>query len=221
MINLNARYFAAGSFYHIMTKSIAGYVIFREQKDFDRMRQLFVYYSYSDLPAKFSYYLKLKKTKKTKLKIDLSDNKKIVDIVAYCIMPTHIHLLLVPLKENSVSVYMKNLLNSYTRYFNTKYNRKGPLWQGRFKSVFVESNKYLLHLTRYIHLNPTTAGLVESPEDWEYSSYKEYIEKTALKISNYKPYLDIDSYSYKEFVLSRRDYQRELSQIKHLLFKNT
>ena len=70
---------------------------------------------------------------------------------------------------------MRRLLNSYTRYFNEKIKRKGPLWEGRFKKVLVNSDEQLLHLTRYVHLNPVSAGIVEKPEDWPCSSYREYI----------------------------------------------
>jgi len=66
--------------------------------------------------------------------------------------------------EEGISLYMKNLLNSYTRYFNTKTKRKGPLWQGRFKSVLIKMDEQL-YLTRYIHLNPTSEDLVEKTSE--------------------------------------------------------
>lgn len=112
---------------------------------------------------------------------------------------------------------MKNILDSYTRYFNIKNKRKGPLWQGRFKSVLVENDEQLLHLTRYIHLNPTSDGLVNFPEDWFYSSYNEYLKRSDDKICNYSEHIYIDPEKYKEFVESRENYQKQLNVIKHLL----
>jgi len=105
-------------------------------------------------------------------------------IVAYCLMPNHYHLV-VGVKQTSevletsevsdVSAGMMQLSVSYTKSINKRYQRSGVLFQGPFQAVHVDRNEYLLHLSRYIHLNPVTAGLVEMPEDWEFSSYREYI----------------------------------------------
>jgi len=64
---------------------------------------------------------------------------------------------------------------SYTKAINKRYARVGSLFQGRFKAILVDKNEYLLHLSRYIHLNPVTARLVKRAEDWEFSSYPEYL----------------------------------------------
>jgi putative transposase len=216
LMDSKKRVFAVGSFYHIMTKSIAGYQIFRFETDYERMLQIMQYYSYEDVPIRFSYYKRLKDDKHQKKAADFDKLDKLVDIISYCLMPTHIHLLLTPLKENGISLYMKNLLNSYTRYFNTRNNRKGPLWQSRFKDVIVENDEQLLHLTRYIHLNPTTSGFVDKPEDWKYSSYNEFIGENKKHICKFNDYLDIDPKIYKEFVESRIDEQKELAFIKSL-----
>jgi putative transposase len=133
-------------------------------------------------------------------------------------MPTHLHLILKQLKHNGISIFMNNILNSYTRYFNTKHKRKGPLWEARFKNILIEKDEYLLHLTRYIHLNPVTASLINKPEDWLASSYREYIEKNAEKICQYDDVLKTEPISYKQFVDDRISYQRELAKIKQYLF---
>ncbi len=205
-----------GSIYHVFTKSISGYRIFRYQKDFVRMIEMVKFYAHEKPPAKFSTYLSLKNKERFFEKY-LSDRDILIQIIAYCIMPTHIHFVLKQLKYSGISIFMKNILDSYTRYFNTKNKRKGPLWQGRFKSVLVDDDEQLLHLTRYIHLNPTSDDLVEKPEDWKYSSYREYLGQSKDGICNYSDYLKMDPNDYKDFVESRKDYQRELSMIKHLL----
>jgi putative transposase len=133
-------------------------------------------------------------------------------------MPTHIHFLLQQLVENGISIFMRNILDSYTRFFNIRHNRKGPLWEGRSKKVLAKTNEELLHFTRYIHLNPVTAYLVDKPEDWEASSYREYIGlEVEDRICNYEDVLEINPRTYKEFVEDRISYQRELAKIKHLL----
>jgi len=208
-----------GYLYHICTKSIAGYTVFRSGKDYSRMLAIMEYYSYEGVPMKFSTYLRLGEKNRGCVWGELKSKGPVVDIVAYCIMPTHLHLVLRQLKDGGISGYMKNLLNSYTRYFNTKNHRKGPLWQGRFKSILVRTNEQLLHLTRYIHLNSTSEGLVEKPEDWPYSSYSEYVGNNENSLCSFSKYLDVVPEAYREFVKSRLDYQKGLSKIKDLILE--
>mgnify|MGYP001149813190 CR=1 FL=1 len=102
----------------------------------------------------------------------------IMDVVAYCFMPTHYHFLTqvkMGREGTMVSNAMMRLSVSYTKAMNTRYDRVGSLFQGRFQSKRVTSNDYLLHLSRYIHLNPVLAGLVERAQQWEFSSYLDYI----------------------------------------------
>lgn len=208
-----------GYLYHIFTKSIAGYNIFRSEEDYSRMKEMIKYYSFDKPPIKFSTFQKIASTKNISLLKGSKSRNVMVDVIAYCIMPTHIHFILAQLTENGISQYMKNLLNSYTRYFNIKNKRKGPLWQGRFKSVLVETDEQLLHLTRYIHLNPTSENLVNRPEHWLYSSYNEYISNKKTSICNFSKYIEINPLSYKDFVESQQDYQRQLAEIKNLLLE--
>lgn len=206
--------------YHIVSKSIEKYRIFRNRKDYERMKELLKYYQVKNPPIKYSVYLEIKN--KTKISHEsLLENEKLVEIIAYCLMPTHIHLILKQIAENGISIYMGRVLNSYAKYFNIKYKRKGLLWESRFKSVEVETTEQLYHLTRYIHLNPVTAYLVEKPEDWHFSSYKEFTDKVNdnEKVCNFEEYLDIDKKEYRDFVISRIDYQRELDEIKRLLLE--
>ncbi|MDD5423002.1 MAG: transposase [Candidatus Omnitrophica bacterium] len=142
--------------------------------------------------------------------------KKIVDVIAYCIMPGHLHIAIQELKDNSVSTYTANVLNSYARYFNSKYNRKGPLWESRTKKVLVNTDEQLLYLTMYIHLNPVAAGLVKKPEDWPYSSYKEHIKQGCgnYGICNYSSLININPKAYRKYVESNIEYQKDLARQK-------
>ena len=97
-----------------------------------------------------------------------------VEIITYCLMPNHYHLL-VHLKTDDLSGLMQPFVLSYTKAINKRYERVGSLFQGRFKAIHIDRNEYLVHLSRYIHLNPVEAGLVRRPEDWEFSSYPEFI----------------------------------------------
>jgi len=94
---------------------------------------------------------------------------------AYVLMTNHYHLLLETPNAN-LSKIMHYLNSSYTAYINKKRDRSGHLFQGRFKAILIEKDNYLLELSRYIHLNPVKAGMVEKPQDYPHSSYKSYIE---------------------------------------------
>ncbi|MDH5769475.1 MAG: transposase [Nitrospirota bacterium] len=206
-----------GKVYHTFTKSIAGFEIFRNELDYQRMGSMLSYYKVENPPVKFSIFSDIK-NKEFFYQRHFYSKDNLVEIIAYCFMPTHIHLVLLQLKKDGISIFMSKVLNSYTRYFNIKNKRKGPLWEGRFKNVEVGTDEQLLHLTRYIHLNPVTANLVEDPRDWSFSSYKEYLGEKQLEenICNYSRLLDIVPQDYKKFVSSRKEYQRELAELKEL-----
>lgn len=162
----------------------------------------------------------LSKAKSTYIESSLLERNlsQIVSILAYCIMPDHYHLLVKLNTEYPLSKYVGNFENSFTKYFNKLHWRKGPLWQNRFRSVLISDNNTLLHVHRYIHLNPTTANLVTHPEDWELSSYKEYITNPkALTVNTEISIQSIEK--YKEFVANQIDYQRNLKRLKKELLE--
>ena len=96
-------------------------------------------------------------------------------IIAYCLMPSHYHLLVRP-EDDRFSRHMQRLSISYTKAINKRHGRVGALFQGHFRALHVDRTEYLVHLSRYIHLNPVEAGLVKQPEAWEFSSYREYVD---------------------------------------------
>lgn len=107
----------------------------------------------------------------------IQKNKKKFDVtlLTYCLMPNHFHFLMKQGKDGSIQEFMNAIQLGYAKYFNTKNQRVGPLFQGRFKAKIVETDEYLLELSAYIHRNPTSLGysLVKYP----YSSYREYVTK--------------------------------------------
>jgi putative transposase len=199
--------------YHVYSKSIAEYKIFNDDFEYSRMREVIEYYRIERPFASFSRF------KERNMQVKQLDTKRLVQVICYCIMPTHIHLVLKQLKDKGVSIFMSNVLNSYSRYFNIKHNRKGPLWESSFKKVLVESDAQLLHLTRYIHLNPVTAHIVDKPKNWKWSSYEEYISGNKEGMCKYDDVLDIKPGIYKEFVEDRISYQRELARIKNIMLE--
>ena len=91
-------------------------------------------------------------------------------VYAYCLMPNHYHLL-IEIVDKSLSSGMRLLNGIYSQRFNRNHKRVGHLFQGRFKSIIVDKDSYLLELSRYIVLNPVRAGIASRPEDWKWSSY--------------------------------------------------
>lgn len=139
-----------------------------------------------------------------------------IKVIAYCLMPNHYHLL-VYLMVDDLSSIMQSFALSYTKAFNVRYNRVGSLFQGPFEAKLVDTVEYLTHLSQYIHLNPTTAGLVSKAEEWEFSSYREYI---GLRHSSL-PWPDVvlsqfaDRRDYRAFVEAYVESDVEI--IRHLL----
>ena len=179
---------------------------------------MFKFYRHKSVPVKFSEYEELA-DRDLYYETRIMNLELMVEIIAYCLMPTHFHLILKQLLENGITIFLKNLLDSYTRYFNIKYDRKGPLWQGRFKSVLVDNNEYLMHLTRYIHLNPVVDELVEKPENWNYSSYREYVDPGPDGLCSFSSYITLQPEEYKKFVENHKEYLDSLKEINHLILE--
>lgn len=94
-----------------------------------------------------------------------------VDVHAYCLMTNHVHLLVTPAAEDSISRTMKDVGSRYAQYVNKRYRRTGTLWEGRHRSSLVQTERYLLTCYRYVELNPVRAGMVCRPEEYPWSSY--------------------------------------------------
>jgi len=209
--------------YHIYNRSINEMEIFTNNNEYRRFTDAIRFYQVEKPQIKFSDFMEQKSHRRGGISginwgTLFPEKERLVEIIAYCIMPTHFHLLLRQLRGGGIPIFINNLLNSYTRYFNTRYKRKGTLWEGRSKKVLLMSDEQLLHTTRYIHLNPVTAHLVNKPEEWLWSSYHEYLleasESENERICNYDSVLDIKPSAYKKFVEDGIIYQREMAKAK-------
>ena len=96
-------------------------------------------------------------------------------IHAYVLMDNHFHLLVTPETQDGLPQMMQAVGRAYVRYFNLRHQRSGTLWEGRYRSNLIESERYLLACMVYIDLNPVRAGRVEAPADWPWSSHRHYI----------------------------------------------
>jgi putative transposase len=105
--------------------------------------------------------------------LKLAKEKYPCKIYAFILMPNHIHLLLEPVQEDyNLANFMKHITQRYAQHVNKRYQRTGTLWEGRFKSSAISTDHYLLACSRYIEMNAVRAGIVELPEQYDFSSYK-------------------------------------------------
>jgi putative transposase len=141
-----ARAEVEGGLYHVITRG-------------NNRRQIF------NSPADYEKFLSLLAVQKNKLPFFL---------YAYCLMTNHVHLLL-ERQASAVDRIMHRLLTGYAHYYNRRHRRVGHLLQGRHKAILCQSERYLSELVRYIHLNPVRAGMVNQPEDYQYSSHRAYL----------------------------------------------
>ena len=153
----------SGEYYHVFNRGVAKQNVFSSDSDYRQAILSLDYYQYSNLPMKLSRYkqLTLEGQREVKSKIEDLDSK-LVQVVAFVLMPNHWHFLLKQIADEGVSQFIGQFCNSYTRYYNTRHSRVGHVFQGTFKSVHIESQEQLIHLSRYIHLNPYAASIIKS-----------------------------------------------------------
>jgi REP element-mobilizing transposase RayT len=98
-----------------------------------------------------------------------------LSVFAYCLMPNHFHMILFQRTPGAIPSFIKHVCDGYAKALNKTLHRKGHLFEGTYKMEPINSDEYLLHLSRYIHLNPVRASLVSRAEHWLFSSYRAYI----------------------------------------------
>lgn len=202
---------ATGEIYHIFNRGVAKMPIFSSKRDYNRLLETLYYYQFQNPKPQFSHLSRFKD-------FNFEKNKKIIEIICYCLMPNHYHLLIKQLENNGISEFIKKVFNSYTKYFNTKHNRVGPLLQGQFKAVRIGYDEQFIHVSRYIHLNPITSFLVKDLQDYPWSSYHDFIGLQKDKLCNNSSVMSSfkSPKKYEKFVLDQVKYGQSLEIIKHL-----
>lgn len=206
-------------YYHVYNRGAASQPTYSSKKDYERFFLALTYYRF-DVPFKLSHLLQIPQSDRKNVISGLEKSgHKDVDIAAFALMPNHFHILLQQKAGGGISRFMKKITDSYTRYFNTKHERVGSLFQGAFKTVHIETDEQLVHLSRYIHLNPLVSFIVRDEDFFSYpwSSLKYYVGGGASLV-NTKPVLAHfkNAQEYLKFVLDQADYGKKLERIKHL-----
>lgn len=211
--------FATGEIYHIYNRGVEKRSIV--QNDKDRFRFIHDMFEFNDkAPTLNAGYHHTTKTTPRRAR------KLLVEIFCFCIMPNHYHFLIKQKIDNGITLFMRKFGTGYTNYFNKKYQRVGPLFQGKFKAVLVKQEPHLLYLPHYIHLNPldlimpkwrtqqvqNTRKALAFLESYRWSSYLDYIN-----IRNFPSLTNRDlMLKYYDFkVRSATSYHDELKEWLH------
>ncbi|MBI3255953.1 MAG: transposase [Candidatus Andersenbacteria bacterium] len=216
-----AEILAPGETYHIYNRGVNKADIFVDDNDRQRFLDLLIYYLPQGEPSSFSFAIRnLSKQERQDIIQNRRTNpgKGLVDLLGYCLMGNHIHLLLRENSEKGIATYLQRVFTGYAKYFNTRHERTGPLFSGRFRAVRVIGDEQFLHVTRYIHLNPFVARMVKQVSDYKWSSLAEYVSDDGHYSYCHKELLQgmMPAKEYRKFVNDHADYAREFDRIKHL-----
>lgn len=172
--------------YHVYNRGVAKLPIFLRDADYFDFRAIMKYFLIGVPEPKVSDTFMSQRWRMQNKPVSFSADPAgngmfhdILNLLAYCLMPNHIHFLLHILKvsdtfSSPISEFMKRVSITYAHKFNHDNQRVGPIFQGRFKVKELDSDELVMHVCRYIHLNPAMAGLVQKPQQWQWSDLTEY-----------------------------------------------
>lgn len=188
------------SFYHVYSRGVNKERIFHDNDDYSVFLNL------------FKRYLGGKPVSDKKGREYLWLHNE-VELLAYCLMPNHVHILLYQHTQKAMTDLLKSVMITYSMYFNKKYQRVGPVFQSRFRASLIHRDDYLQHISRYIHLNP------RNYQEWEFSSLPYYLGKKSAEWIKPDRILELfDSvHEYKRFVDDYHEHKKVLDDVKHEL----
>src|SRR3990167_2483509 len=206
-----------GGYYHIYNRGVEKRKIFKDKQDYIVFLRFLKEYL---LPSKHPDLTKLHEIYPRRNPINCYQD---IQLLAFCLMPNHFHLFLKQKSEKGLQNFMRALSTSYVLYLNYKYNRVGPLFQGRYKAILIDNEAYYLHISRYIHNNPRDLLTKVSPlQDYSFSSYPDYLGlrktnwlNTKIILSSFKD-KKRGVNSYEEFV-NDFDQNQDLDDIQDII----
>lgn len=176
-----ARILSQSGLYHILFRGINRQNLFEEEKDYEKMLEI------------------IKEVKE----------EKGFRIHGYCLMTNHVHLFICEKETGDIKKIMHKILTKYVGWYNYKYSRSGTLIGNRYKSEPIEDESYYLNLLRYIHQNPIKSGISQNMEDYKWSSYSEYIKKSAKEIVDTEVFLLMFSEEEKRAIELFKEFHEE------------
>lgn len=206
-------------YYHVFNRGLDRRKLFEDKREFKRAMSLLEYYQYNEIPIRYSKFNDKTAEIQYQYKERMVASGKKIEVVAYCLMPNHFHLVLKQKREHGIVNFVSDFMNAYTKYYNTKHERVGRLLQGAFKAVFIESDEHLLHETRYAHINPVVASIIlpSQLDKYEWSSFRAYKNQQSDSLVEQAT---IDSIialvpDYEQFVMNQIPYGMALEKLKH------
>lgn len=176
MRNRDYKEFAVGEIYHVYNRGNNKEKIFFDEQDY----RAFIFrlglalgFSRKELSENSLMYF-------PRSRIRINSKPNLFKLHSFCLMPNHFHLLIEQVTEIPISNLILKLCTSYSMYLNKKYKRVGNVFQDCFKSVLVKSNPQLMWNSAYIHMNSVVAKMVDDPKNYEWSSYKDFLDKRDL-----------------------------------------
>ena len=211
---------APGEYYHIINRGVNKQIIFSNKYEYWRFIFLVLLFQ---SPISFKNLNRLVKdfVQHSVLHNDIDKEKitkyKYVELVSFCLMPNHFHLIVKEVEEGGIAKYMQRILNSYTKYINKKHDKSGHLFQGPYKAVHIKDDKQLKYLSTYIHKNPMEiVGWKNRLEQYPWSSYQDFVNENRWgnlletdivsgEFKNKKEYLDFVKSSTAKELLKELD----------------
>lgn len=174
--------FANNEFFHVFNRGTEKRNIFLDKRDYVRFLFLMLHnqskHTFYNSGRQVSHYVKHQVFNISPDELEEVTSKRFVSVISFVLMPNHFHILVKQEKEKGVSEYMQKIQNAYAKYFNTKNKRVGHLFSGPFKSVHVQDDRQLLHLSAYIHKNPKALkGWEKRIENYPWSSLTDIIKE--------------------------------------------
>jgi putative transposase len=207
-----------GEIYHVFNRGVLKRQIFDDAWDYRRFITIAKYYLPSTQPMRLSHFLRLSEDKRQEVLLLHPSSPAHVQVLAYCLMPNHFHLLLRQEIDNGISKYVGLIENAFTRYFNLRHHQSGHILQGKFQAVHVADTEQCLHTSRYIHLNPYTDYITQSVEatfKYPWSSAPAYFEALDGLTDTRLLSEMLDRQKHMAFIADQAEYQRALGMMKH------
>jgi putative transposase len=206
--------FAPHQMWHVYNRGTFGRNIFADDLDYKVLLSYFKICLTEEKPGKEE--LKNMPLLENIINLRRMQLYKSVELVSYCLMPNHYHLLLYQYDEDGITRLMRSIMTGYAMYYNRRHESYGHLFQGPYKGVHVDEDEYWQHISRYIHLNPT--DISRDYKSYEYSSYKYTAGATVPTwlhpehiLKAFKPG------EYKQFVADYESHKKSVKDMKHLL----
>ena len=212
---------ANNEIYHVFNRSIGGQHIFAQNQKFNLSKALEII-NYYRFPQKIrlSRFRNLSSQLKKQYLDSVGSVTPLVEIYVFAFMSNHFHFLLKQMRDKGIATFVANFQNSFAKVFNLKNDRNGALFQNAFKAKRIETDEQFIHVSRYIHLNPVTAYIIEFDKlaSFEWTSFSAYAnERVSFVNSDLLLKMFGTKEKYIKFVADQVDYQRNLAHIKDLM----